>query len=203
VIGRLTGRIVEEAPDGTLVVDVQGVGYEVAAPLGTAGRAAAHDPTGSVTLYVHTHVREDILALYGFLTRDDRATFRALLGVSNVGPKSALAILGSLSAAELAQVVASRSVNRLTAVPGVGKKTAERLVLELKDKLSPVAVTHAAQAAHRAPQRDGKGELLFGALTTMGFRPVEAERAIAALGTGVEARALDDLVRDALAVLAR
>src|SRR5262245_11654783 len=135
MIGRLRGPIVEDSADGTLIVDVGGVGYEVMAPLGAAGRLP-QDASGAVTLFVHTHVREDALLLYGFATEHERATFRALIAVSNVGPKIALSILGSVSASELGALIARGESKRLVAIPGVGKKTAERLILELRDKLS-------------------------------------------------------------------
>jgi holliday junction DNA helicase RuvA len=200
LIGRLTGRIVEDAVDGTVVLDVAGVGYEVAVPLGTVGRAAP-DPAGAVTLFIHTHVREDALLLYGFASLDERAAFRHLISVSNIGPKIAMSILGAMSVGELSAAIARGETARMTKVPGVGKKTAERVVLELKDKLlaPPPAHPHAAP-----PPRVGgsaKAELLHGALTRMGFRPAEAERAIAALGAKVEETPLPELIREALAVL--
>src|SRR3954471_6600235 len=133
MIGRLTGIPLSDE-DGALVIDVHGVGYEVSAPLGTAGRAA-RDAEGRVTIYVHTHVREDALMLFGFAMESERHAFRTLIGVSNVGPKTALAVLSALPAADLARAIAAKDVARLTAISGVGKKTAERLVLELRDKL--------------------------------------------------------------------
>jgi Holliday junction DNA helicase RuvA len=199
LIGRLTGKIVEDSADGAVVIDVHGVGYEVIVPLGTVGRIAADD-TGSVTLYVHTHVREDAFLLYGFVSRDDRAVFRQLIAVSSIGPKIALSILGALSIGDLAAAVAGGETVKLTRVPGVGKKTAERIVLELKDKLhahAPPTIAHASRPAARG----AKGELLHGALTRMGYRPAEAERAVTALGSRVESEPLADLVREALAVL--
>jgi Holliday junction DNA helicase RuvA len=203
LIGRLEGRIVEESADGSLVLDVRGVGYELIVPLGTVGRAAP-DAEGAVTLFVHTHVREDALILYGFATREDRAVFRQLIGVSSIGPKIALNILGALPVADLSAAVHRGETVKLTRVPGVGKKTAERIVLELKDKLlaPPPLTGGAAPAAPRAPARGAKAELLHGALTRMGYRPAEAERALTALGARVEAEPLADLVREALGVLA-
>ncbi|APR80701.1 Holliday junction DNA helicase RuvA [Minicystis rosea] len=200
MIGRLVGKIVEESADGTSVVDVRGVGYEVTLPLGTLGRAAPDD-SGQVTLWVHTHVREDAFVLFGFATRDERAVFRQLISVSSIGPKIALSILGALQVGELAAAVAGGETTKLTRVPGVGKKTAERIVLELKDKLlaPPPALTAAAPA--KATPRGAKAELLHGALTRMGYRPAEADRAVTTLGTRVESEALADLVREALAVL--
>ncbi len=201
MIGRLSGRIVEDSAEGVVVLDVGGVGYEVTVPLGGLGRAT-REGDDIVTLYVHTHVREDTFALYGFPTKDDRAAFRALIGVSSVGPKSAMSILGTLPAGELAAAITRGEAARLVAVPGVGKKTAERLILELKGKLTAAPiVTKSGAAPQPAAAPEGKAELLHGALTRMGFRPAEAERAVVALGKRVETEPLGDLVRDALAVL--
>jgi holliday junction DNA helicase RuvA len=204
LIGRLVGRLVEESADGAVVLDVRGVGYEVTVPLGTVGRATP-DAEGAVTFYVHTHVREDALLLYGFASREERAVFRQLIGISSIGPKIALSILGVLSVGELSAAVARGETGKLTRVPGVGKKTAERIVLELKDKIlaapSPVPGAPATPAARPAAS-GAKAELLHGALTRMGYRPAEADRAVAALGARVDAEPLADLVREALAVLA-
>ncbi|MCK6588825.1 MAG: Holliday junction branch migration protein RuvA [Polyangiaceae bacterium] len=202
MIGRLTGRVVEESADGTVVLDVAGVGYELTVPLGTVGRAGV-DPAAPITLFVHTHVREDALLLYGFASREDRAAFRVLIGISNIGPKIATNILSALSAGELATAVARGETNRLTAIPGVGKKTAERIVLELKDKLIAPPTAKASGAPAAPPPPTGKAELLQGALTRMGFKPAEAERALTSLGARVEAEPLGDLVREALALLSR
>jgi Holliday junction DNA helicase RuvA len=207
LIGRLVGKIVEEGVDGTVVLDVCGVGYELTVPVGTVGRVnhAAREGEGAVTLFVHTHVREDALLLYGFSSRDERAVFRQLIGVSNIGPKIALNILGALSVGELAAAIARAETSKLTAVPGVGKKTAERIVLELKDKLlvqTPSTLSAGAAPAGRPAARGAKAELLHGALTRMGYRPAEAERAVTTLGARVETEPLADLVREALGVLA-
>jgi holliday junction DNA helicase RuvA len=218
MIGRLTGRIVDEAPDGMLVVDVNGVGYEVNVPPGALGRAGLSrraptdappnpaDPlsrSAEVVLFVHTHVREDALMLYGFPSAADRAAFRALISVSNVGPKMALAIVGAMDAHDLATTVARGQVAKLVGVPGIGKKTAERIVLELKDKLAASLPASPGPARAEPRPAEGKAELLFGALTRMGFRGAEAERAMATLGERVDKEPLADLVRDALALLAR
>jgi holliday junction DNA helicase RuvA len=208
MIGRLTGSIAYEDIDGTLVFDVQGVGYEVSTPPGTGGRLRALAPQGPSILHVHTHVREDIFQLYGFATSDDRLLFRTLLGVSSIGPKTALAIIAALPAADLARAVQRREIGRLTAVPGVGKKTAERLMLELRDKLAGASFSSGpapASAAGGAPSSGGQGastpqarELLFGALTRMGFKGPDVDRAIDDLGDRVGSEPLGDLVREAL-----
>lgn len=200
MIGRITGKIVEDSIDGTIVVDVSGVGYEVMVPLGTVGRATP-DATGAVTLAVHTHVREDALLLYGFASGEDRAAFRHLIGVSNIGPKIALSILGAISVPELSAVIARGETVKLTKIPGVGKKTAERIVLELKDKLLAPPPAHPQASPSAMPSQTAKAELLHGALTRMGFRPAAVERAVSSLGSRVETAPLGDLIRDALALL--
>jgi Holliday junction DNA helicase RuvA len=211
MIGRLTGKVVAQEADGAVVLDVSGVGYEVAAPLGTLGRARADD-AGRVTLWVHTHVREDALALYAFADETERAAFRALLGVSNVGPKIAVAVLGTLPAQELSAAVARRDLGALTRIPGIGKKIAERLLLELRDKLPQATAAAAVSTATAAgPRVAGGEERLRTALTGMGFKPSEAERAVEALAErhveGLGARAgsapFEELLREALALLAK
>jgi Holliday junction DNA helicase RuvA len=204
MIGRLVGKLVEETADGAAVLDVQGVGYEVIVPLGAVGKASGIAGDGApLTLWIHTHVREDAFLLYGFATREDRAVFRQLISVSSIGPKIALSILGALSVNELAAAVAGGETTRLTRVPGVGKKTAERIVLELKDKLLAAAPALAVPNASAKPAaRGAKAELLHGALTRLGYRPAEADRAVAALGSRVETEDLSALVREALGVLA-
>jgi len=203
MIGRLTGRLVAQE-DGTAVVDVHGVGYEVQIPLGTVGRVAA-DSDGRVTLHVHTHAREDALVLFGFASEADRLAFRTLIGVSSIGPKTALAVLGALPAGDLARVIASKSLGELTAVPGIGKKTAERMVLELRDKLPHATAKTPPANAGRTGVHAGAStaELLASALTRMGYRPAESERAIAALGDRVDGTPLPELVREALALLSK
>ena len=182
------------------MVDVGGVGYELVTPIGTVGRVANGGEVAS--FHVHTHVREDALVLYGFANDADRAAFRALIGVSNVGPKTAIAVLSALPGPELARAIAERNVSRLTAISGVGKKTAERLVLELRDKLSFIADLASGPAPARVAPKKGS-ELLIGALTNMGYRTAEAERAVQALGERVGEAPLADLVKEALVVLAR
>jgi Holliday junction DNA helicase RuvA len=205
MIGRLTGRVVTEEPEGAVVIDVSGVGYEVLVPLGTVGRAHV-DGEGRATLFVHTHAREDALVLFGFAGVADRTAFRTLIAVSNVGPKTALAVLSALPADDLALAIAAKDVAKLTGIPGIGKKTAERLLLELRDKLGRPPTSHVV-AADATRQKDAAAasprELLLGALTRMGYRPAEAERAVTALGSRASTDALPDLVREALAVLAR
>jgi Holliday junction DNA helicase RuvA len=206
LIGRLSGVVVDEEADGTFVLDAGGVGYEVSAPLGTLGRARALAPGAEkLTIFVHTHAREDALSLFGFATREDKTAFRALISVSNVGPKIALGLLSAMTADELATAIASKDLARLVAIPGIGKKTAERLLLELAGKLAPPAKPKASGRAETGPRAVGPSptELLTGALVRLGYRPSEADRAIAQLGSRIDSEPLQLLVREALAVLAR
>ncbi len=203
MIGRLTGKVVAQEADGGVMIDVGGVGFELAVPLGTLGRAQA-DEGGRVTLWVHTHVREDALSLFGFADPVERAAFRTLIGVSNVGPKIAVAVLGALPVGELAAAVARRDLSAMTGIPGVGKKIAERLLLELRDKLPAggLSATVTAKSPRERPDVTG-AERLRGALTGMGFKPVEADRAIGTLGERARDVPFEEAMREALALLAK
>lgn len=202
MIGRLTGTIVEHTVEGACIVDVSGVGYEVHVPLGTLGRLAPGPDV--VTLHVHTHVREDAFMLYGFASLADRAAFRALLGVTGVGPKLALAILSSMSAAELAEAIQRADKARFKGVNGVGAKIVSRLVLELKDKLEFARGAQPSLPPPRAkptPGHDGTLGTVHAALVAMGFRPNEAEQAVEKIGPEAEGKEPEQLLREALAVL--
>lgn len=192
MIGRLTGRVIEE-DDGTTLVDVNGVGYELITPLGTIGRAKTTDD-GCVMLFVHTHVREDQLSLFGFASEGDRLAFRTLIGVSSVGPKTAISVLSALPAHELGQAIARKELGKLTAISGIGKKTAERLLLELKGKMAPVLATPDWSAVSDA-QTD-----ILQALIALGYSDKEAQLALKALPTDVS---VSDGIKQALKALAR
>jgi Holliday junction DNA helicase RuvA len=196
VIGRLRGRVLADEATGAVVLDVQGVGYELATPVGSLGRA--HNAGEEVELWVHTHVREDALDLFGFANETDRRVFRLLLGVPNVGPKTALGVLSALSVEDLARAVERGDHARLGKVPGIGKKTAERLVLELKEKLRGL---ESAPAVHASETLGNEASRLLSALVNMGYRPGEAERAVSALGPKLETEPLGNLLREALAKL--
>lgn len=199
MIGRLRGVIVADDPP-TLTLDVKGVGYEVSSPVGTTGRARQAD--GEVELWVHTVLRSDALELFGFASQLERSVFRQLISVPNVGPRTALGVLSALPVADLVQAVQAGDLARLTRVPGVGKKTAERLVLELRGKLPTDELGSLAVGPEPAAARpsDAKARLIA-ALTNMGYRPAEAERAVQTLGPRVGADPLSTLLRDALALL--
>ena len=191
MIGRIAGKVVAQEVDGTVVVDVGGVGYELAVPLGTLGRAAT--PDGRVTLWVHTHVREDALALYGFLTERERTLFLLLLGVTGIGPRVALTVLSGIPPAELIDALRSQDVRRLVAIPGVGKKTAERMVLELAEKVASLA----GEAPAKAPAAVAADDVVS-ALVNLGYRKAEAERAVDAAARAGGSREFGPFLKEAL-----
>lgn len=199
MIGRLVGAVVGPGDDGTITIDVNGVGYEVTVPLGALGRA---NKTGdNTTLHIHTVVREDAFQLYGFPSLEEREVFRILIGVSSIGPKIATSILSAMPPSELQSAIARRELGRLTSISGVGRKTAERLLLELKDKLGGLTLVNAPEASKTklsAPAAT-KQELLRSALANMGFKPAEVDRAVEAVRDRVATADLAELVRDALA----
>lgn len=199
MIGKLKGAVVAEDPP-VLTLDVAGVGYEVSVPVGTTGRAVRSE--GTLELWVHTVLRTDVLELFGFASELDRRVFRQLISVPNVGPRTALGILSALPVEDLVAAIQRSDLPRLTKVPGVGKKTAERLVLELRGKLpmEDLAPSRAEPSQGSAPVADPKTRLLS-ALTNMGYRPVEAERAVSALGPKMGEAPLSELLKDALAYL--
>jgi Holliday junction DNA helicase RuvA len=195
VIAHLRGRILRKGTQEA-VIDVQGVGYRVAIPLSTFYRLG--DAGSEAVLLVHTHVREDTLALYGFLTEEEQTLFERLLSVSGVGPKVALGILSGIEAPELVEALRGSDVARLTRIPGVGKKTAERLVVELKDKMPPSGAT--AAAPRPSAQNPGRDDLVS-ALVHLGYSRPEAERGVdRALKDGKDAR-FEDLLRRSLQIL--
>jgi Holliday junction DNA helicase RuvA len=200
MLGWLRGRVVSEEPNG-VILEVAGVGYELTTPVGTLGRAP-NAPDGQVELWVHTHVREDALELFGFGSELERRVFRLLVSVPNVGPKTAVGVLGALPIEDLSRAIAARDLARLGKVPGIGKKTAERLVVELVDKLPALlpAELMGKPAATKLPVA-GQGQLLLKALINMGYRPAEAERAVGHLGKRADSEPMSDLLRAALAFL--
>jgi len=194
VIARLTGVVAEKGADHA-VLDVNGVGYRVQL---SAVSLSALPPVGErVSLRTYTHVRDDALQLFGFASNEEESVFRELISVKNVGPRAAQNILSGIEARELARAVAEEDVARLTKVPGVGKKTAERLVLELKEKL--VALARAAVAGPSADE--GPLAQLERALLGLGFRPAQAEAAVDALREAAGGKSVDELLREALQLL--
>ncbi len=190
MIGRLTGTLAEKTPPH-LLIDVDGVGYEVDVPMSSFYNLPAVGE--QVTLLTHFVVREDAQVLFGFLTHDERATFRLLVKISGVGPRTALAILSGLSVAELAQAVTLQDGARLVKVPGIGKKTAERLLLELKGKLGDALAAPASLASH------AQGDILQ-ALVALGYSDREASAALKALPADI---GVSDGIKFALKQLAK
>ena len=193
MIAHLRGRVLRKSPQ-ELVVDVAGVGYKVAIPVSTFYRVG--DEGDELSLRIHTHVREDSLALFGFLTAAEQEVFERLIAVAGVGPKLAVGILSGIEVADLVAALRGNDLARLTRIPGVGKKTAERLVLELKDKMPALAAASAVEPAP-PPPASPKDDLVS-ALGNLGYSRPEVERAVdRALAEGGDGR-FEDLLRLAL-----
>jgi len=173
VIALLRGRLLQKEAT-RLIVDVQGVGYEVLVPLSTF--YLLPDPGAEVTLRVHTHVREDQIALFGFLSPVEQQLFERLIGISGIGPRLALAVLSGIEPADLARAVQAGDVHRLTRIPGVGKKTAERIGLELKDRL-PEDLVAAVAGVARADGSLLRSDLIS-ALLNLGYHRPLADKAV-------------------------
>lgn len=189
MIGRLQGVVAAKSPPQVLI-DVQGVGYEVDVPMSTFCALPANG--GAVTLLIHQVVREDAHILFGFLAADEREAFRQLIRISGVGPRTALALLSGLSVGELAAAVAQQESGRLVKVPGIGKKTAERLLLELRGKLGDALPA----TGHLVPARSDIAQ----ALLALGYNEREAEAAMKSLPAEVS---VSEGIRLALKSLSR
>jgi holliday junction DNA helicase RuvA len=196
VIGRLTGTLARKEPP-SLLLDVNGVGYELEAPMSTFYDLPAAGER--VTLYTHLVVREDAHLLYGFTRESTRQLFRSLLKVNGVGPRVALAVLSGLSEQELLTCLAHEDIARLTKVPGIGRKTAERLVIELRDKVD-LAGAPAAGAARQATVPADPVSEAVSALIALGYKPNEASRAVSSVPN--EGLKSEDIIRQALKGLA-
>jgi Holliday junction DNA helicase RuvA len=195
VIGRLTGLIAEKQPPA-LVLDVGGVGYELEAPMSTFYQLPSVGDR--VTLFTHLAVREDAHQLYGFYRDADRQLFRALLKVSGIGAKMALAILSSMSSGDFAHCVQAEDTAALVRVPGIGKKTAERLIIEMRDRLSKLgdAGVSSFDPVHIGARQDTPFSDAVSALTALGYKPQDAARMVKTVA--VEGMASEELIRAAL-----
>jgi Holliday junction DNA helicase RuvA len=189
VIAQLKGTLVEKSPT-RLVVDVGGVGYDVLVPLSTF--YGLGEPGSGVMLRIHTHVREDVIALYGFATLLEQTLFERLIAISGIGPKLALAVLSGIDSEEFIRAIRAQDVARLTKIPGIGKKTAERIGLELKDRL-PATLASTTEAA--APTGDQRRDDLLSALTNLGYQRQTVEKAIDARLKESPDAAFEDLLR--------
>ena len=200
MIAQLRGRILEKQPN-RVIVDVNGVGYDVFVPLSTF--YVLGDAGSDVTLRTHTHVREDTWSLYGFATMLEQELFERLIGVSGIGPKVALAVLSGIEPYELIRAIERADVARLTAIPGVGKKTSERIVLELKDRLprpQAAAVASGGEAVTAAP--DVRDDVLS-ALVNLGYHRPLAEKAVGTAVTIVPNGGFEQTLKQALRELSK
>lgn len=206
MIARLCGTLVDKQP-GSAVVDVGGVGYQVSIPLSTYSEMG--EPGDRVELHVHTHVREDALALFGFRTRFEKEIFTRLIAVNGVGPRTALAVLSGLGAQDLFEAVRSRDVTRLSSVPGIGRKTAERIAVDLADRLDSLAPPGEGSAAGKAggdgAARTDVRQDLVSALVNLGYNArVAADAAGRVLrGSPAPAPPFHALLRETLKILSR
>ncbi len=196
MIALLTGRLRRKAIDH-LVIDVLGVGYQVQTPLSTYELLPGIGE--EVTLHIHTHVREDSLALFGFLAEAEKDMFLLLMGVSGIGPRLALAVLSSLSVSDIAHAIQSADDSKLCTIPGIGKKTAARMVLELKDKINllPSAIVPSRQADVRADDIEDA----VSALVNLGYKKPLAEEVLKRVRQERTGLSIEALIREGLSVL--
>jgi Holliday junction DNA helicase RuvA len=194
VIAQLRGTLLEKHPS-RIVVDVAGVGYDVQVPLSTF--YGLGDPGANVSLRIHTHVREDAIALFGFSTPLEQDLFERLISISGIGPKLALAVLSGIEPADLIRAIRVQDVARLTKIPGIGKKTAERIGLELKDRL-PVAPHTADPSPATGGGEDQFRDDLLSALLNLGYQRPAAEKAIDKVVKNTEGIGFEQALRDVL-----
>ncbi len=196
MIGHLRGRVLEKRPN-QVILDVQGVGYDVSIPVSTY--YLLPDPPAEAQLHIHTHVREDSLALYGFLTLSEKKMFEKLLSVSGIGPKLAITILSGLEVKELVPAIRQNDLLKLTHIPGVGRKTAERIVLELRDKVALAEAERAAAPSGLSPVQED----VLSALLNLGYQRVAAEKAVSRATSQDGAASFDTLLKHALQLLVK
>jgi holliday junction DNA helicase RuvA len=196
MIAFLRGRVIEKHPN-RMIVDVAGVGYDVAVPLSTFYTAG--DVGADISLRIHTHVREDQLALFGFATPLELTVFERLIAVSGIGPKLALSVLSGIESGELVSAIQRSDLARLTRIPGVGKKTAERIVVELRDRL-PRAVEAAGAGAPPPAPADEMRDDLVSALANLGYHRQAIDKVLEKIDESLK---FEDILRKALKDLAR
>jgi holliday junction DNA helicase RuvA len=199
MIAFLRGRVFDKHPN-RIIVDVAGVGYEVHVPLSTYYDVG--DAGAEIALHVHTHVREDALQLYGFLTSLEQVLFERLIAISGIGPKLAIAVLSGIDSGELVTSVQRGDVARLTSIPGIGKKTAERIVLELKDRLRDVGAVN-IDGAEQKTTGDQLRDDLLSALENLGYHRPLAEKAVDAVRARDDAAGFEAALKGALRELMR
>lgn len=197
MIASIRGRLTRKAAD-YLVVDVSGVGYQVSVPLSTF--CALPEPGGEVSLHIHTHLREDSLSLFGFITHSEKDVFQLLLNVSGIGPKLALAVLSGLPVTDLCSAIRESDDSKLCKIPGIGRKTAARMVLELRDKMPSIPA--GSSDGKSVPEADDREDALS-ALMNLGYKKQTAEEALRKVGLDKPGLRLEELLRDALACLGK
>lgn len=200
MIASLNGVITMKTPT-VLIVEVHGVGYQVLTPLSTFYRLP--EEKSKVSLHIHTHVREDALLLFGFLTPREKAVFLLLLGVSSVGPKLALNILSGIELNELIHAIREEQVHRLKAIPGVGPKMAGRLILELKEKVAQMDLAGTDSLQSVSGGEDSNQNDALSALINLGYARMDAKRAIEQIFKEAEGASVEDLIREGLKRLAK
>lgn len=189
MIGWLSGQVVDKTEAGKVVINAQGVGYDVETSLQTFFQLSSMPD--QISLYIHTVVREDALLLYGFLDKQERALFRALIKVNGIGPKVAMNILSSITSQDLIQCIEDEALERLTRLPGIGQKTAQRLLIEMKGKLKDMASGQVTSTEMRNTQSEA-----ISALEALGYKPLEASKMIKAVDDGQ--KSCEQLIREAL-----
>jgi Holliday junction DNA helicase RuvA len=194
MIAHLRGKLIAKHPNQA-IVETGGVGYDVTISVPTFSELPAAGQ--EIALHIHTHVREDAIALFGFLRAEEKQLFEKLISVSGIGPKLAITILSGMAASDMVNAIRGNDVARLTRIPGIGKKTAERMVLELRDKLQTFGAPPPVAAATPAE------EDVLSALVNLGYQRATAERAVAAAARGGNGATFDALFRDSLAALSR
>jgi Holliday junction DNA helicase RuvA len=195
MIAHLRGRLLTKHPN-QVVVETGGVGYEVNISVPTFSELPANG--SEVALFIHTHVREDLIALYGFLHPAEKQLFEKLMTVSGIGAKLAITILSGMAADEMAGAIRGNDLARLTRIPGIGRKTAERMVLELRDKLPPVVGTTTPAAPVSATEED-----VLSALVNLGYQRAAAEKILAVVVKSGKSNSFDAMFREALAGLSK
>ena len=196
MIAHLRGRLLAKHPNQA-IVETGGVGYDVTISVPTFSDLPAIG--GEVTLHIHTHVREDLIALYGFLRPSEKRLFEKLITLSGIGPKLAITILSGMAADEMVNAIRGNDVARLTRIPGIGKKTAERMVLELRDKLPTEGVAESAVM----PAMSAVEEDVLSALMNLGYQRAAAERALASVEKNGKANSFEVMFRQTLGVLSK
>ena len=200
MIARLSGKLVSKSAD-SLIIDVGGVGYEVSAPLSTF--YALPEEGSNATLLIYTHVKEDAIKLFGFLSHMEKKLFIKLISVSGVGPKLAMNILSGMDSQQLALAIKEGNIARMNAIPGVGKKTAERLILELKDKIDADILP--AGDEQRAYQKEGPSILddALSALLNLGYKKPDVEKTLDSLMKSDSTLSVESLLKEALKLMAK